>query len=179
MSLAAFALGCSRRLPWLAFLGLGLLLAGCSHYQLGTGTSAKFTTLFIAPVASTALIPQAQSVVTTQIRDAFLKDGRVRLVNSAAEADAVLTLTLVRYERTLAVSLPTDTGLGRRFDITLEARATLSDQRGSAVYFTDRPLVAKRGAFADSGSVPAEYQLLPLLAEQLAGEAVHAALDVW
>lgn len=179
MSSAASALGWTRRLPWCALLGLSLLLAGCSHYQLGTGASPKFTTLFISPVASTALIPQAQSLVTTQVRQAFLKDGRVRLVNSAAEADAVLTLTLVRYERDLSVSLPTDTGLGRRFDVTLEARATLRDTRTATVYFTDRALLAKRGAFTDSGLVPAEYQLLPLLAEQLAGETVHAALDVW
>lgn len=168
-----------RRLMPLAFLGLLGLLAGCSHYQLGTGTSAKFTTLFIAPVASTAVIPQAQSLVTTQVRDAFLKDGRVRLVNSASEAEAVLELTLIRYQREMAVSLPNDTGLARRIDVTLEARATLKNNRTNEAYFSDRPLTAKRGAFTDSGQIPAEYQLLPLLTEQLAGDAVHAALDVW
>jgi hypothetical protein len=33
--------------------------------------------------------------------------------------------------------------------------------------------------FTDSGLVPSEYQALPLLAELLAGETVHAVLDTW
>jgi hypothetical protein len=40
-------------------------------------------------------------------------------------------------------------------------------------------LTAKRGVFTDSGLVPAEYEGMPLLAEQLASEAAHAVLDTW
>ncbi len=60
-----------------------------------------------------------------------------------------------------------------------QARATLTDNRSKQAYFVQRTLTAKRGAFTDSGLVPAEYQTLPLLAEQLAGETLHAVLDVW
>ncbi len=159
--------------------GAALLLSGCAAYQLGTGAKLKFSTLFVAPVASETMIPQAQVVVTTQLREAFLKDGRVTLVNSADAADAVLQVTLVGYDRTVAVSLPTDTGLGRRFDVTLRARATLTDNRSKQTLFARRPLSAQRGVFSDSGLVPAEYQTLPLLAEMLATEAAHAVLDTW
>jgi hypothetical protein len=156
-----------------------LFFAGCAHYQLGTGTAPKFSTLFIAPIASEALIPQAQALITTQIREAFIRDGRVTLVNSAQAADAVLQVTLTSYDRTVSVARADDTGLARRFNITLHARATLTDHRTKQVYFDRRPLVAERGVFTDSGLVPAEYQGLPLLAEQLAGETVHAVLDTW
>ena len=161
----------------LLFAAIGL--TGCASYQLGTGSTAKFTTLFIAPITSEPLIPQAQVLVTTQLREAFIHDGRVQLVNSAEAADAVLTVTLAGYNRTVAVSRPDDTGLARRFDVTLQAKATLTDTRTKQPLFTARPIDAKRGVFTDSGLVPSEYQALSLLAEMLASETVHAVLDTW
>ena len=170
----------SAHLPrLLPLLGAVLLLAGCAAYHLGTGTTPKFSTLFIAPIKSEKLIPQAQVLVTTELREAVLHDGRVTLVDSADAADAVLQVTLTGYDRAVTVSRRDDTGLARRFDVTLQAKATLTDTRSKQVYFTQHPLSAKRGVFTDSGLVPSEYQALPLLAEQLAGEAVHAMLDTW
>lgn len=166
-----------RRLASLA--GLLILLPACAHYRLGTGAGIKFSTLFIAPVASTTLIPQAQVLVTTRLREAFVRDGRVTLVDSPNAADAVLQITLTGYDRTVAVARPDDTGLARRFDLALQARATLTDRRTNLPYFSQRPLTAKRGVFTDGGLIPSEYQTLPLLAEQLADEARHAVLDTW
>jgi len=164
----------------LLFLSCALaLVSGCAGYQLGTGSAPKFTTLFVAPVTSEALAPQARVELTTRIREAFIRDGRVRLVESAAAADAVLEVTIARYGRTLAVSQPNDTGLARRFDLNVQARATLRNNRAQDPYFTDRILEAKRGVFTDDGLVPSEYQILPVLAESLANEAVHAVLDTW
>lgn len=155
------------------------LLAGCASYQLGTGAKTKFSTLFIAPVASSILLPQAQVLVTTQLREAFIRDGRVTLVDTPEAAEAVLQISLASYDRTVSVARADDTGLARRFDVALQARATLTDNRGKQAYFVQRLLIAKRGVFTDSGLIPAEYQTLPLLAEQLANEALHTVLDVW
>lgn len=155
------------------------VLAGCANYQLGTGTTPKFSRLYIAPVASEALIPQAQAIITGQLREAFIKDGRVALAASPAEADAVLRITLTGYQRDVAVSRPDDTKLARRFDISLHARATLTIGTEQKPAFTDRPLTASRGVFRDSGQQQSEYQALPLLAELLAQEALHASLDTW
>ncbi len=160
-------------------LAAALVLGGCAGYRLGTGTEPKFTRLFIAPVTTEALIPQARELVTTQLREAFLKDGRIKLTASPAEAEAVLRISLTAYDRSVAVSRQDDTGLARRLDVSLRARATLTDQRTQQALFVQRPLTAKRGVFTDSGLVPAEYQALSLLAEQLANEAVHAVLDTW
>ena len=156
-----------------------LFLSGCGSYQLGTGAKLKFSTLFIAPVTCEAMIPQAQALVTTQLREAFIRDGRVTLVDSPETAEVVLQISLTGYDRTVAVSLPTDTGLARRFDVNLRAQATLTDNRTKQDLFAKRPLAAQRGVFTDSGLIPSEYQALPLLAEQLASEAAHAVLDTW
>ena len=157
---------------------LGFTL-GCSNYQLGTGATPKFSSLYVAPVTSDALLPQARVLVNTQVRDALIRDGRVTLADSPEHADAVLTLVLSSYSRQVVVSRQDDTGRARRFDVTLVAHATLVDNRTKQAYFTQRPLEAKRGIFTDSGLVPAEYEGLPLLAESLAEQTVHAVLDTW
>lgn len=169
----------AQLLRLLPVLGAAILLGGCAGYQLGTGSAPKFSTLFIAPVASETLIPQAQVLVTTQLREAFGRDGRVTLVNSADAADAVLTVSLASYGREAVVARQDDTGLARRFDVTLQAKATLTDNRTKQTLFAQRVLTARRGVFTDSGLVPAEYETLPLLAELLAKEATHAVLDTW
>ncbi len=163
----------------LALGGLLFGLVACAHYRLGTGTQPRFSRLYIAPVNSDALVPQAQALVSIQLREAFLKDGRVTLADSADSADAVLKVTLTNYRREAVVALTSDTSLARRFDVTLTAKATLTLSAGAAPAFADRPLVATRGVFTDSGQQQAEYQNLPLLAEILAGQAVHATLDTW
>jgi len=155
------------------------LLAGCAHYRLGTGGTLSFRTLYVEPVRVEALVPQAQAVLGTQLREAFLQDSRVRLVGRADEADAVLTVVVDRYGRSVATVRPDDTGLARRFDVELAGTATLTDRRSGQVLFSDRPLAARRGVFTDSGLGPAEYQNLPLLAQDLARQARQAVLDTW
>lgn len=170
------------RAPLLLCVALGAILGlvGCSHYRLGTEADhPRFATLHVAIIKSDTLLPQAQTIVTTAVREAFIKDGRVRLVDSAADAEATLVITLSDYSRAVTVSRADDTGLARRFDISLVARATLTDSRAHRDLFKDRPLVAKRGVFTDSGQIQSEYQNLPLLASDLADKAVKAALDVW
>jgi len=169
----------AQLLRFLPVICAALFLSGCAGYQLGTGTNLKFSTLFIAPVSSETTIPQAQALVTAQLREAFGRDGRVTLVNSPEAADAVLQVVLTGYDRAIAVALPNDTGLARRFNVTLKASATLTDNRSKQAYFTKRALTVQRGVFTDSGLIPSEYQALPLLAAQLANEATHAVLDTW
>lgn len=169
-------------LTLLSAIGLGLGLSswtGCAHYQLGSEPKTKFASLFIAPVTSSVSLPQAQVLLTTQLREAFIRDGRVTLTDSADTAEASLQISLADYHRAAAVARSDDTGLARRFDVTLQATATLTDNRTRQAYFTRRPLSAKRGVFTDSGLVASEYQALPLLAEQLAEASVHAVLDTW
>jgi outer membrane lipopolysaccharide assembly protein LptE/RlpB len=154
-------------------------LAGCSHYQLGTGGRLAFATLYVAPVANKTILPQAQAIVSTALREELLHDGRVVLVNSPEAADATLSVTLVDYHRDVATVRPGDNGLAREFALTLGVAVTLRDNRTGNDFFTRRPVSAVRDAFTDSGQLQAEYQSLPLLAGELAKKTAHAVLDVW
>lgn len=172
-------------LPLCVFLGL-FLNTGCANYQLGTAGKLSFRTLYIPPIENKAQLPQAVAVITTQVREAFLRDGRVTLVNSPAEADATLSITLVRYARDIATARPDDTGLARKFNLNLTALCTLRETKEGKALFENRALVVEQQIFAtatpqqpDSDQLQAEYQSLPQLAARLADKVSHAALDVW
>lgn len=153
-------------------------LAGCSHYQLGTGGTLSFHTLYVEPVANKTMLPQARAIISTSLREAFARDGRVVVVGSPDDADATLTVTLVDFHRDVAAVREGDTGLARKFNLTLVANCTLR-QRDGTTLFHDRPVVAQREAFTDAGQLQSEYQTVPLLADVLANKVTHLALDVW
>lgn len=169
----------SLRLLSIGLLGLVLGFAGCAHYQLGTGSRLSFSTIYVAPAENKSNLPQAQAILTTQVRTALAEDGRVTLVNSPGEADATLEIVVSDYHRDVASVQETDTGLARKFNLTLGVKCTLRDNRAHTVLFADRPISAERGAFVDGGQLQSEYQTLPLLAESLGKKIAHAVLDVW
>ena len=155
--------------------------SACSHYQLGTGAEGKlsFRTIYVAPVENKSHAPQIRELVTTQLREAFARDPRITLADSPTSADAILTVALTDYRRDIASAREDDTGLARKFNVTLTATATLRDNRSGKIFFDRRPVSAVREIFTDSGQIQSEYQVLPLLADALAAKLTHAALDVW
>lgn len=185
-----------RSLSRLPFLLVGLLAflsaTGCANYQLGTGSAPKFSTLYIEPVGNKTLLPQSRALLSTQLRETFLRDGRVSLVNSPDSADAVLTVVIDDYHRDAVTAQRNDTGLARKFNVTLGATCTLRDNRAGKNFFENRQIVAVREVFTEGSEaesiaqplargnqLQSEYQTLPLLADTLAGKVVHAALDIW
>lgn len=161
-----------------ALAAAALLLSACAGYRLGTEGSLDFQTLYVAPVANDAIVPQAVALVSREIRAAFARDGRITLVDSPEDADAVLTVGLAGYGRTVTTAHPEDTGRARKFDLMLEAEILL-DRPGSGEPLLQRRVAVTRQIFTDGGQLPAEYQALPHLAQQLADRVTHAALDVW
>ena len=163
----------------LALIAFAVGLTSCANYQLGTGTNPGFRTLYIEPVTNKTLLPQSQPLVSTRLRESFARDGRVQLASSGDAADATLVVVLKNYHREIAAVREGDTGLARKFNVTLGVTCTLRDNRTGKILFENRPVTAVREVFTDSGLLQSEYQALPLLAESLATKIVHVALDVW
>jgi hypothetical protein len=161
-------------------------LTGCGHYVLGTGTTTAFRRIYIEPITNQSNLPQSVAAISTELRDAFIRDGRLTVVNSPEDAEVVLSMALGTYGREVATVLPNDTGLARKFNLSLSASITLSTPNSVKVYFKDRPLRAIKQVFTDNpqtgsfdNQLRAEYQSVPLLAQSLSSAAVSAVLDVW
>lgn len=174
----------SRFAPLVACLSL----AGCSNYQLGTGGKLAFATLYVEPVESRILLPQAKAVVSAAVREAFLRDGRVTLVDSPEAADAVLRLVITDYRREMIATRESDIGLASKFGLYLGVNCSLRDTHTGRPLFENRMVRAERDSYTDNGQpsspltgnqLQSEYNTLPLLAESLSVKVVHAALDVW
>lgn len=177
-----------RLSPFSLIAAFALLFASaCSHYRLGTGAQRDYDSIFIAPVETNGKMPQAAAVLTTQIRETFIRDGRLRVVNTPDEADAVLTVSVGTLKREFLTALPSDGGLARKMGLTLATTATLRDPSGEKTWFADRPISVERQIFTDDGGtslqpvqqLQAEYQLVPQLGEPLAESLKGAVLDTW
>jgi hypothetical protein len=177
---AAMQVNSSRRAGvLLSLIACVLLVTGCANYRLGTGAAPTFGTLYVEPVVNKTLLPQSQALLSTRLRESFARDARVQLVNSPGAADATLVVIISDYHRDVAAVREGDTGLARKFNVTLGATCTLRDNRTGKALFENRPITAVREVFTDSGQLQAEYQTLPLLADALAAKVVHTALDTW
>lgn len=164
---------------WL-LLGLIGLMSGCANYQLGTGSdSLPFRTIYVQPVVNTVAQPQAIATFSREIRNAFAQDGRVQLAANPSQADVVLEIDLADFQRTFTSVQPDDTALARKFDLEVTASCSLRDPSSGKIYFEDHEIAVTRQIFVDDGQNPAEYQVQPQLAAQLADRVVHRVLDVW
>ncbi len=175
---------------WSLLLASAVLLQGCANYRMGAGPAPSFATLYVEPARNKTTVAQSQALLSTMIREAFIRDGRVQVVDSAADADATLEVTLVNYRRVNAANREDDVGLARKFTIHLTASCRLRDNRTGQLLFDDRTVEVQREAFTDNGlgNVPfgtsndqlqSEYNTLPLLADALSSRVTHAVLDVW
>lgn len=165
-------------------------LGGCKSYQLGNPTELPFKSIYIQPPTNDSFAPQAQALLSSQIREAFIRDGRTQLVTSEADADAVLLVNLTEYGRQAAARRRDDTTLARHFDLTLSAEVSLFNQNKGGYYFQERKLSERSNAYADNpyaapGAVrtqdflQAEYQAMPRLTRDLARKIADEVLSPW
>ena len=158
-------------------LALALGVSGCSSYRLGTGSKPAFASLSVEPVVNRTVLPQAEALFSARLREAFIRDGRVPTVSSGGAA--TLTVAITDFRRDVAAVREGDTGLARKFNLTLTASATLRETSSGRLLWDRRSFTVTREAFTDGGQLQSEYQTLPLLAETLAQRVAQAALDTW
>jgi hypothetical protein len=180
----------TRALGLILTLTVALLGEGCAHYKMGAGPAPAFATLYIEPAKNKTTLAQSRELVSTMVREAFIRDGRIELVDGKGDADATLEVTLVKYSRDNAANREDDNGLARKFTLRLTATCRLRDNRTGKLIFDGRTIEVQREAFVDNGlglvpfgtsndQLQSEYNTLPLLAELLSAKVIHAVLDVW
>jgi len=176
--LEKFRKGTPPLLAALVLIAIILLQIGCAHYKLGRPGTIPFSSIYIAPATSETPAAQVQALLSRNLIEAFLRDGSVQ-VSGPQEAEVTLRVVLVAYERNVSATQADDTALGRSFEITLKAEATLLDNRSGEVYFSQRTFEASEQVFAENSLPQSEYQAMPTLARRLANEIKNGIVNVW
>ena len=160
---------------WVA-LG-ALLFQSCAHYQAGDGSSLPFSTIQVNPVKNQSQAPQITQVLNHDLRDAFIRSGRVAVESGGA--DTQLNVTLIHYDRENIATNSQDTGLARKYALTLSAICELTRGGEETAYFTNRPVSVTLDIFLDSGQTRAETNAIPLLSKKLAEAISNEVLQTW
>lgn len=165
------ALGCASCL-----LLIVLHLSGCYHW--GSPGELPFATLYIAPVENDTYIPQAQSLVSSQLRKQFLREGRI-LLDNKDQADAILYTTLTTYTTSTAATQEKETGLPRSFSFGLTASISLYSVKEQKMLINQQSISSSVVTQIDGGAQLAEYQSIPTLAQELALKVKETVLNPW
>jgi hypothetical protein len=171
-------------------LALATLFAlGCKSYQLG-GPELPFESIYVQPATNDSFAPQAQALLSGQIRDAFIRDGRLKLTTSEESADALLLVNVTEYDRRAASRARSDTVRARDFDLFLSAQISLYDQNRGDYMFEARTISERSNAYVDNPYLnesaadlqtfqQAEYQAMPRLTRDLARKIADEVLSPW
>lgn len=162
----------------MAGLIFALLASGCARYQLGRQAEPPFRSIYVLPVSNASFAPQAQAILTQQIREAFLHDGLVRVENED-KADAVLEVVLKDFQENVVATRAEDSVLAEKLRLELVADCTLTDSSSGKIYFEDRPVSAAADSFPEDRSQQAEFRAMPVLTQNLARRITYEVLQVW
>ena len=166
------------------------LISGCNTYQLGNPVELPFESIYIKPVTNDSFAPQAQALLSTHIRNAFIRDGRTKLVTSRESADAVLIVNLTKYKRYAAARQSEDTATAASFSLVLAAEVSLFNQNKGNYYFLKRIIKESSSAYVNNPYLaPAvdqtqdflqmEYQAMPRLTHDLSRRIADEVLNTW
>jgi outer membrane lipopolysaccharide assembly protein LptE/RlpB len=174
-----------------ALIGLASIVAlslfnGCASYHLGSASEIPFKSIYIKPATNHSFAPQAQPIVSAQIREAFIRDARVKLVTSEEAADAVLFVDLAEYERNAGTRSSQDTAVANDFNIRLTANISLFNQAQGDYLFKERSIQADTQAYTGnpySGEIisyqQSERQAMTQLAREIARKITDEVLSPW
>lgn len=161
---------------FLAVISL-VFLIGCASYQAGDGTAVPFSSIKIDPVINQSFAPQINPVINHDLREAFIQTSRVQV--DSTSPDAQLSVTLTKYNRETIATNSQDTGLARKYELTLTASCDLVDLNESKPLFSTREVTATVDIFLDAGQTQAETNAIPLLSKKLAEAIANEVLQVW
>ena len=165
-------------------------ISGCKSYQFGNPARLPFKSIYIKPVANDSFAPQAQALLSAQIRDTFIRDGRTKLVTSRKAADAVLIVNMTEYNRRAAARQSVDTAVAASFSLVLAVEVSLFDQKKGEYYFQERIIQESSSAYvddpyADPGAIQTqdflqtESHAMPIITRDLARRIADEVLYPW
>jgi len=155
-----------------------LLAAGCAGYRVGPTLNADYKTVAVPMFKNKTLKPQIEAQITNAIIRRLQTDGTLKVVNEE-DADLLITGVLVDYGRGELRSVREDTDVTREYRLTVTARIEARNRRTGEIIVKSTDVTGSADTFIGSDLQSAEYQALPLMADNLARKVVEMVAENW
>lgn len=155
-----------------------VLMCGCAHYHTGTGSQLPFQNVYIAPALNDSFAPQAQALITNQIRKKILNDARISLAKNSDQADATLDITLVDFRTAIGATKEHDSISAQTFNVTLDVKITLTDS-SNKVLIDRQNVSASVNVPTDGDYEETQYQTMPKLTQKIADKIYTLISTPW
>lgn len=152
-------------------------LSGCAGYRLGpsNGLVAGEKSIQINPFVNQTFEPRLSEPITLEIRKRVQQDGTYRLATHD-DGDVVVSGTIVDYKRGGISFQPSDVITVRDYNLTVVARIVAID-RSTGKTNLNQTVHGRTVIRVGNDLASAERQAIPLLAADLARNAVSALAD--
>ena len=167
----------SSHVRYVTALGCALTL-GCAGYHLGPVSNPGYKSVAVPMFKNRTLKPQLEAQVTNGVIKRLQADGTLR-VESAENADIILAGEIVRYRRDPLRSVREETNKPREYRISIEARIEAHDRVSGNTVLKSTVVTGRAETFIGTDQQSAEYQLLPLIADDLAKRVVTLLVERW
>lgn len=147
--------------------GVMLLTAGCGYNLVGRASNIPedIRKIFVEPLANSTSRAQVEQILTRAISDELLTRRRYEIVNSAAEADAILRGNVLSF-LVRPVTFDTD-GLATSFEVVISAdmkfQRAAAGEEGDVIWSNSRyqfrqdyPLEEEQTAYFDRENIAIE-----------------------
>ena len=162
---------------WLTGL-LGLLTGGCAGYHVGPTQALPYRSVAVLMFKNKTLKPQLEAQVTNAIIKRVQTDGTLR-IESAADADVVLTGQITQFDRQELRAVRTDVNTPREYRITITARIEARLRASGDLLFAPVMVEGRADTFIGTDLQSADQQALPLIAADLAKRVVPLVAERW
>ena len=161
----------------LAFLFIAALAGGSGCYHLGPVSKLSYRSVAVPVFKNKTLKPQLEAQISNAIIKRIQADGTLR-VEWEADADIVVTGTILRFDRTVLRFQTDDSQVPREYRLSIEAMVEAHDHAGHVV-LAPQSITGHADTFLGNDLQSAEQQALPLIADDLARQIVSRLVERW
>jgi hypothetical protein len=154
------------------------LLTGCAGYHVGPLLKGNYKTVAVPMFKNHTYHPQVEAQVTNALIKRLQSDGALQ-VASIDNADVLVTGEVTRYLRGALRSVRQETREPREYKLTIEVRISVRDQRTGQLLLKPTLVTGSAETFIGSDLQSAEYQALPLIADDVARRASRLLTESW
>jgi hypothetical protein len=159
--------------------GLGCALAaGCMGYHVGPVLKADYRSVAVPMFRNKTYKPQLEAQITNGIIKRLQADGTLR-VDSVAKADVVVTGEIINYNRLALRLAKEDTRVPREYRLIITVNVAAHDRRTGKVVLKPTDVSGSADMFIGFDLQSAEYQALPLVADDVARQVVSLLVESW